>query len=231
MRLLIVEDDAALASALASALAQSGYATDVMATGGEALAACASVGYQLIILDLGLPDMDGFEVLRRLRGDGVTTPVLILTARDDLNDRVVGLDSGADDYLAKPFELAELEARIRALLRRGEPAGTTISFGSLAFEPASRRITVSGHDFDVTARELAVLEILMRRAGRIVSKRQIFDSLYTWDAEASLSMIEVFVSRLRRKLGHANAGVGIRVFRGLGYRLELAEAREPADAG
>ena len=220
MHLLIVEDDVELASALASALAQSGYAADVAHAGGAALAACDTTTFQLIVLDLGLPDMDGLEVLRRLRRDGISTPVLILTARDELCDRVAGLDSGADDYLAKPFEVAELEARIRALLRRGEPAGTTITFGSLAFEPASRWLTVSGEKLELTARELAVLEILLRREGRIVSKRQIFDSLYSWDNEASVSMVEVFISRLRRKLSRAHAGVGVRVFRGLGYRLE-----------
>jgi len=224
MRLLLVEDDVELASALASALDQSGYAADVAHTGGGALAACGTITFQLIVLDLGLPDIDGIEVLRRLRRVGISTPVLILTARDELRDRVVGLDSGADDYLAKPFEVVELEARIRALLRRGDPAGATITLGALAFEPASRRLTVSGEHLDVTARELAVLEILLRREGRIVSKRQIFDSLYTWDNEASLSMVEVFISRLRRKLSRAHAGVGVRVFRGLGYRLEAERA-------
>ena len=224
MRFLIVEDDVELASGLASALAQSGYAADVVHAGAAALAACFTITFQLIVLDLGLPDIDGIEVLRRLRHGGISTPVLILTARDELRDRVVGLDSGADDYLAKPFEVVELEARVRALLRRGAPAGATIIFGALAFEPASRRLTVSGEDLDLTARELAVLEILLRREGRIVSKRQIFDSLYTWDNEASISMVEVFISRLRQKLRRAQAGVGVRVFRGLGYRLEAERA-------
>jgi DNA-binding response OmpR family regulator len=228
MRLLIVEDDTELASALASALAQSGYAADVAHAGGAALAACGTITFQLIVIDLGLPDMDGLEVLRRLRRGGISTPVLILTARDELRDRVIGLDSGADDYLVKPFEVAELEARIRALLRRGDPASATITFASLSFEPASRRLTVSGEDFELTASELAVLEILLRREGRIVSKRQIFDSLYNWDNEASLSMVEVFISRLRRKLSRAHAGVGVRVFRGLGYRLEAERERTDA---
>jgi DNA-binding response OmpR family regulator len=149
---------------------------------------------------------------------------LILTARDQLRDRVAGLDAGADDYLVKPFDVAELEARIRALLRRGEPTGTTLVVGALAFEPASRQLTVSGKPLMLTASELAVLEILLRREGRIVSKRQIFDSLYGWDNDAALSMVEVFISRLRTKLSAARAGVSIRVFRGLGYRLE-AEAQ------
>jgi DNA-binding response OmpR family regulator len=225
VRLLIVEDDVELASALGSALAQSGYAADVVHAGSAALAACETATFQLIVLDLGLPDIDGIDVLRSVRRSGVSTPVLILTARDELRDRIVGLDSGADDYLVKPFEIAELEARVRALLRRGDPAGTTMHLGSLAFEPTSRRLTVSGRDLALTASELAVLEILLRREGRVVSKQQIFDSLYTWESEANLSMVEVFVSRLRRKLARAKAGVVVRVFRGLGYRLEAGHAQ------
>jgi two-component system OmpR family response regulator len=220
MRLLLVEDDLELADGLEHALAQSGYAVDTVGSGGEALAACATANYQLMLLDLGLPDFDGLEVLRRLRREGITMPVLILTARDDLKQRVLGLDAGADDYLSKPFEVAEVEARIRALLRRGDPAGTTLNFGAVAFESAARRVTVRGVELELTARELAVFELLLRKAGRIVSKKHLFDSLYNWDHDANLSNVEVFVSRLRRKLEHSGADVGIRVFRGMGYRLE-----------
>ena len=188
MRLLLVEDDVELAKGLASSLAQSGYDADVAHDGQAAMAACADAGYSLIILDLGLPDMDGLEVLRRLRFGAVKTPVLILTARDEPQDRVVGLDA--------------------------------LSFGLVHLELESRHATVNGHELELTARELAVLEMLMRRPGRIVSKAQIFNSLYDWQDNASLSAVEVFVSRLRRKLGQAEADVGIRVFRGLGYRLE-----------
>ena len=220
MRLLLVEDDVELRDGLVYALAQSGYAVDAVHTGREALAACSTAAYQLVILDLGLPDLDGVEVLRRLRHSGMTSPVLILTARDNLQHRVLGLDAGGDDYLGKPFDVAELEARIRALLRRGDPTGATLRLGTVAFEPTSRRLTVRGVDLDLTARELAVLELLLRRAGRIVSKKHLFDSLYSWDNDASVSSIEVFVSRLRRKLSQAGADVSIRVFRGMGYRLE-----------
>jgi len=220
MRLLLVEDDLELANGLVSALAQAGYSTDAVHSGADALAACAASTYQLVILDLGLPDLDGVDVLRRMRHEGMTSPVLILTARDELHDRIVGLDAGGDDYLPKPFHVGELEARIRALLRRGETTAATLHFGALAFEPASRRLTVAERDLVLTARELAVLELLLRRGGRIVSKKHIFDSVYTWDNDASLSMVEVFVSRLRRKLAEAGAGVSIRSFRGLGYRLE-----------
>lgn len=226
MRLLVVEDDFELADGLASALGQSGYVVDVVHSGYEALTACATATYQLVILDLGIPDLDGIQVLRRLRNEGVTTPMLILTARDDLHHRVLGLDAGGDDYLSKPFELAELEARIRALLRRGDPITTILNFGAVAFETASRRLTVRGTELELTASELAVLELLMRKAGRIVSKKQLFDSVYSGESEATLSSVEVFVSRLRRKLARASADVGIRVFRGMGYRLELESSDE-----
>jgi DNA-binding response OmpR family regulator len=228
MRLLLVEDDMELADGLVSALAQSGYVVDVVHTGYEAITACATTNYQLVTLDLALPDLDGIDVLRRLRHEGKTTPVLILTARDDLQQRVLGLDAGGDDYLSKPFDMAELEARIRALLRRGEPVGTSLNFGTVTFEPASRRLTVRGVELELTASELALLEQLMRKAGRIVSKKLLFDSIYTEGSDAGLSSVEVFVSRIRRKLAQANANVGIRVFRGMGYRLELESAHERA---
>ena len=224
MRLLLVEDDRELADGLKGALAQSGYRTDVVHAGVDALTACSRVDYQLVILDLGLPDLDGVEVLGRMRRIGFTGPVLILTARDELKDRVRGLDAGGDDYLVKPFAVAELEARIRVLLRRGDPMSARIAVGSIVFEAVSRTITIDGRPLDLTARELAVFELLLRRHGRIVSKKLLFDSLYSWDQNASLSMVEVFVSRIRRKLSGSGAGVGIRAFRGLGYRLEAGTA-------
>ncbi|HXU66120.1 MAG TPA: response regulator transcription factor [Casimicrobiaceae bacterium] len=226
MRLLLVEDDLELANGLVHALAQSGYTVDSVQRGGDALTACATTAYQLVVLDLGLPDIDGVEVLRRLRRDVMTMPVLILTARDDVQHRVMGLDAGGDDYLSKPFDVAELEARIRALLRRGDPTGATLRLGALAFEPAARRLAVAGVEVELTARELGVVELLMRRPGRIVSKKQIFDSVYGDEHDSGLSNVEVLVSRVRRKLAAAHAGVGIRVFRGMGYRLELANARD-----
>lgn len=222
MRLLVVEDDVELANGLVSSLAQSGYAADVAHTARDAERACAHTNYALVILDLGLPDLDGLELLRRLRLDSMRAPVLILTARDQPQQRVAGLDSGGDDYLSKPFDISELEARIRALLRRGEPVGTTLTLGSLAFEITARQFTVSGRELELTPSELSVLEMLLRRPGRIVSKADIFNSLYSWQDHANMSAVEVFISRLRRKLGQAGADVGIRVFRGLGYRLEKA---------
>ena len=225
--LLLIEDDSDLASGLKATLAQSGYAVTNVKTGGEAIAACNAGSYDGVILDLGLPDMDGIDALRRMREKGLRAPVLILTARDGLKDRVNGLDAGADDYLGKPFALIELEARMRALLRRGRATeGDAVRFGSLMFDSNERQVTVKGKLLLLTAREIAVLEALLQRAGRIVSKESIFASIYDLESDASTSAIEVYISRVRKKLDAAQAGVNIRVLRGLGYRLELAE--EPA---
>lgn len=223
MRLLIIEDDSELANGLESALAQSGHACDCVTNGRAALQAGANLAYDLIVLDLGLPDIDGLDLLRLLREHGASAPVLILTARDGLGDRIRGLDSGADDYLVKPFALGELEARIRALLRRGQPNAPQLSCANLQLDVAARSAHVDGAALELTARELAILESLLRRAGRVVAKQQLFDAVYNWDAEANLSVIEVHVSRLRRKLEAAGARVVIRMLRGLGYRIEGAE--------
>lgn len=219
MRILLIEDDPELADGLQQSLAQSGYAVDVARTAQEARRACGVTRYAMLVLDLGLPDADGLDLLRELRAHEIAAPVLILTARGGLDDRIAGLDAGGDDYLAKPFALGELEARVRALLRRGtETAPTELHLGRLAFDPSTRRAHVEGVDLDLTARELAVLEILLRRPRALTSKEQLFESLYTWDSEANVSAIEVYISRLRKKL--EPAGVAIRMFRGLGYRLE-----------
>lgn len=220
MRLLLIEDDRELAHGLLHALAQSGHACDIAASGQAALAACAVTAYDLVVLDLGLPDTDGLDLLRELRARGLAAAVLILTARDGVHERIRGLDGGADDYLAKPFALGELEARIRALLRRGHPGTTVLGCGRLRFDTATRHASVGGQALELTARELAILELLLRRNGRVIGKQQLFDAVYSWDAEANLSAIEVHISRLRRKLEAGEAGVLIRMLRGLGYRLE-----------
>lgn len=220
MPLLLVEDDRELAHGLSSSLAQSDYVTDVVHDGRAAIAACKHTLYDLVILDLGLPDMDGLEVLRHLRKAGLIAPVLILTARLDLDDRVSGLDAGADDYLAKPFALPELEARLRALLRRGAPLESRVQFSDIIFEPASKQASVRGKDLALTAAEASVLNLLLRRPGRVVSKSQFVDAIYDHADEKNPAMIEVFVSRLRRKLTEAGSQTLIRALRGLGYRLE-----------
>ena len=218
--LLLVEDDRDLAQGLASSLAQSGYLTEVVHQGHAALEACKKKAYQMVILDLGLPDLDGITVLRRLRQSGMTAPVLVLTARLDVNDRVLGLDAGGDDYLAKPFALAEVEARIRALLRRTTSGSNRIKFSELTFDLTTREAMVGNRAIVLTASELAILELLLRRPGKVVSKSQFLDAVYDHGEDPNPAMIEVFISRLRRKLNDAQAGVHIRALRGLGYRLE-----------
>jgi two-component system OmpR family response regulator len=219
MRILIAEDDPVLADGLLKSLRRNDYAVDVAHDGQQADHLLAVQEYELVILDLGLPRLDGFEVLRRLRKRGRATPVLILTARDAVADRVKGLDLGADDYLTKPFDLPELEARVRALIRRGQSGGSSILLhGPLALDLAGRRATLDGVPIELSARELGVLEVLMLRSGRVVNKEQLTDQLYGQDEEVGVNAIEVYVHRLRKKL--EPAGVVIRTIRGLGYLLE-----------
>lgn len=223
MRILLIEDDAALADGLVRALTRAGHGCDHLDRGLAAPAALASVGYDLVVLDLSLPDIDGLALLARLRQDGVMVPVLILTARDGVEARIRGLDSGGDDYLAKPFALGELEARLRALSRRQTSATTLRRFGRLRLDTGTRELRVDDQLLELTARELVLMETLLAQPGRIVAKQRLFDAIYSWDHEASLSVIEVHVSRLRRKLQQAGADVGIRMLRGLGYRLERSD--------
>jgi len=221
MRILIAEDDPVLADGLTRSLRHSDYAVDCVTSGDQADHVLLSQKYDLIVLDLGLPKLDGFEVLRRLRHRGSKVPVLILTARDALDDRVKGLDLGADDYLTKPFNLPELEARVRALIRRGQSGGgSELVHGALKLDTAGRRATLNGAPLELSARELGVLEVLMLRSGRVVNKEQLAEQLYGWDEEVGVNAIEVYVHRLRKKL--EPAGVTIRTIRGLGYLLEKA---------
>lgn len=223
MRILIVEDDAVLADGLTRSLRQAGYAADCAGSGELADQALSNENYDVAILDLGLPGMDGLEVLRRLRARKSSVPVLILTARDALDDRIRGLDLGADDYMVKPFDPPELEARIRALLRRGQSGGSgELRNGELSFDVATRCARISGEILELSPRELSLLEVLMRRAGKVVGKEQLLEHLYTWDEEATSNAIEVLMHRLRRKLD--SCGITIRTVRGLGYLLESAEA-------
>ncbi|MCC6533801.1 MAG: response regulator transcription factor [Burkholderiales bacterium] len=226
MRLLIAEDDPMLADGLARSLAQIGFAIDLAPDGLTADHMLLNQSYDLVILDLGLPKMEGLEVLRRMRrrsGAAGTAPVLILTARDGLEDRVRGLDLGADDYLTKPFDLPELEARARALVRRGK-FGVSPQFvhGRLRFDTIGRRALLDDRPLDLSARELSVLETLLLNVGRVVSKEQLAEQLAGWGEEPGVNAIEVYIHRLRKKLEPAE--VSVRTVRGLGYLLDKPPA-------
>ena len=219
MRILIAEDDPILADGLALSLREAGYSVDNVATGAAADCAIASFEFDILILDLGLPKMSGLEVLRRLRSRSRELPVLILTAEDGIEARVRGLDLGADDYLAKPFALEELKARVRALCRRSATAKQAlVEYGDLAYDQIGKVARVRGEALELSARELVLLEILLQRADRMVSKAQLLDHMCEWGEEVSTNAIEVYVHRLRRKLDAA--GVEIVTTRGVGYRLQ-----------
>jgi two-component system OmpR family response regulator len=224
MRILVAEDDAILADGVTRTLRQSGYAVDWVKNGAEADSALDTDDFDLLILDIGLPKKSGLDVLKRLRSRDSRLPVLILTALDGVNDRVRGLDAGADDYLAKPFELAELEARVRALTRRGMAGGPTLlRHGALSYDQVGRIARLNGEALELSAREVSLLEIFLQRAGRLVSKDQLVSHVCEWGEEVSPNAIEVYVHRLRKKL--EPGGVRIVTVRGLGYSLEKADSR------
>ena len=223
MRILLVEDDKVLADALSRVLVQSAHAVDIVSTGEEADHALSLGIYDLAILDIGLPGLSGLDVLRRLRARKSTMPVLMLTALDTLADRVRGLDLGADDYLAKPFDLPELEARVRALLRRGANATPCLEHGLLSFDTVGRRVFYDKRPLELSPRELAVLELLLMRAGRVVSKEQMVNHLYGWGDEVGDNAIEVNIYRLRKKL--EPLGCEIRTVRGMGYLMDRSDAQ------
>ena len=220
MRILIAEDDQVLADGLLRSLRNSGAVVDHVASGSEADAALmANNEFDLLILDLGLPKMHGLEVLKKLRARGQALPVLILTAAEGVDERVQGLDLGADDYMAKPFALSELEARVRALTRRG--VGMSISLiqhGPLTYDQAGRVATLDGRMVELSARELGLLEVLLQRTGRLVSKDQLVERLCEWGEEVSTNAIEVYIHRLRKKI--EKGPIRIATVRGLGYCLE-----------
>ncbi|CAM2141014.1 two-component system, OmpR family, response regulator [Pararobbsia alpina] len=218
MRILIAEDDSILADGLTRSLRQSGYAVDHVDNGADADNALLLQTFDLLILDLGLPRLSGLEVLRRLRARNSTLPVLILTAADSVDERVKGLDLGADDYMAKPFALTELEARVRALTRRGAGGGSTVvRHGALSFDQVARVAYLNDRVIELSARELGLLEVLLLRPGRLVSKEQLVDHLCEWGEEVSTNAIEVYVHRLRKKL---EPDVRVTTVRGLGYCME-----------
>ena len=220
MHVLLVEDDLVLADGIARILTVHGMVVDVVLNGLEADHALTSRAVSVIVLDIGLPGIDGFEVVRRLRLRGDTIPVLLLTARDDVQDRVRGLELGADDYLVKPFAAPELVARLKALVRRSNPRPPEMQIGGLQLDAFSRRASIDGQTIELSAREWAVLEYLMQQASRVVSKQQIIDAILPWGEEVTLNAVEVYVSRIRTKI--ASAGISIKTIRGFGYMLEQA---------
>lgn len=223
MRILIVEDNRELADWLCRILRKDHFSVDWVADGEDADHALAVTDYALVILDLSLPKLGGMEVLRRLRRRGGTCPVIVLTANDSLDGRVAGLDEGADDYLAKPFEMAELEARIRVQMRRAaNRAAPVLACGDLVLDPRTREFRLAGQPMALTPREYAVLEFLIVKAGETVGKTQIFDAVFGLEEDAQPSAIEIYVHRLRRKL--EGGRVQIRTIRGLGYLLTADDA-------
>ncbi|TCJ15793.1 response regulator [Parasulfuritortus cantonensis] len=217
MRILLVEDDELLGDGLQAGLRHCGFQTDWLRDGESARLALASEEYAAVVLDLGLPRLDGLSLLRLLRGAGDDIPVLVLTARDATTDKVVGLDSGADDYLVKPIDLDELAARLRALIRRaGGSSAPTIRVGDLVLDPAARRVYLDAVPVEVPAKEFAILEMLMRNAGKVISRAQLESALYGWDEGVESNAVEVYIHHLRRKLGHSR----IRTLRGIGYLFE-----------
>jgi two-component system OmpR family response regulator len=219
MRILITEDDSTLAEALQFSLTQAGYAVDWVSNGSAADEALKDDVFGLLILDLGLPKLDGFEVLRRLRRRNATVPVLILSGREKPEEKVLGLDLGADDYLVKPFSLNELQARVRALLRRSQGGvAPVLAYAGLTFDTVERSAAVDGKPLSLSMHETGVLELLIQRFGRVVGKEQLVESLYSYDREVSHNAIEVYVHRLRKKIG--GAGVTVRTLYGRGYMLD-----------
>jgi two-component system response regulator QseB len=216
MRILIVEDDALLGDGLSGGLRALGFAVDWFRDGDAADQALTHAPYEAIVLDLSLPGGDGMQWLARWRRRGDTTPVLILTARDALDSRVAGLDSGADDYLVKPLAIAELAARLRALTRRARGRPEPVwRHGALEYDPAAKRVTWRGEPVELTSRELALLEVLLANPRRVLSKQQLFEKLYAWDRSIESNAIEVYVHHLRRKIDPAI----VRTVRGVGYAL------------
>jgi DNA-binding response OmpR family regulator len=221
MRVLVIEDHQRLARLIVAGLAGFGIGADAFATAEEGVSAMRGISYDALVLDLGLPDRDGLDVISELRAAASRIPILILTARDGIDERVEGLDRGADDYLLKPFAMKELAARLRALLRRpGGPLGTTINIANMSLDTSVRQVKVDGQVVAISRRELDALEILMRRAEQVVSKRVLEDSIYGLSEDVTPNTIEALVSRLRRRLEALHAGVSIHTLRGVGYLLK-----------
>ncbi|HVJ41418.1 MAG TPA: response regulator transcription factor [Dongiaceae bacterium] len=221
MRLLLVEDEIELAAALAEALARHGVVMDHVASLEDARGALSDAGYDAILLDRQLPDGEGLTIIPDLRAAGVNTPIIVLTARNDRDERIRGLDRGADDYLGKPFSVDELMARLRAVLRRGSPLKADVVIaGGLSFDLSYLDVSIAGKRLELPRRELLLLASLVKRSGRTVPREALVQAIFSFDAEVQPNTLDVHVSRLRRKLAEAGAGVTIQTIRGIGYMLE-----------
>ncbi|HEY3398068.1 MAG TPA: response regulator transcription factor [Armatimonadota bacterium] len=219
MKILIVEDDESVARFLQQATTEAGYAVEVVDSGLDALAVAQALPFDLILLDVMLPDLEGFEVCRRLRAAQVMTPILIITARDTLEDKLAGLDGGADDYLVKPFQVAELLARARALLRRGSASAPVLRVADLTLDPATRLATREGKAISLSRTEYALLEYLMRNSGQVLTRSMILDHVWQYDFEGNDNVLDVYISYLRRKLDKDHPTSLIHTVRGVGYRI------------
>ena len=232
MRILVVEDEPRLAGLLERSLEEEGHAVDVSGNGEEALDWVRVADYEAIVLDVMLPGMDGLAVCRRLRAERVRTPILLLTARDAIADRVAGLDAGADDYLVKPFAFAELAARLRALARRpAEPQETVLRVGDLALDPATRRVWRGDREVSLSNKEFRILEVLLRHRGQVVTRGMIAERVWDYDFPNATNVIDVHVRALRRKLDDPYPGTLIQTVRGAGYRLSAGGEGEPGRNG
>jgi two-component system, OmpR family, response regulator len=220
MRVLVVEDDVRMAAALRRGLHAEGLVVDIASDGGEAIRRVRGGGFDVVVLDVMLPDVDGFETCRRLRAHGVWVPIIMLTARDAVEDRVRGLDSGADDYLTKPFSLAELLARLRALVRRGPvERPTVLEVGDLRLDPATREVWRGDVEIELSAREFALFETFMRRPGQVLSHTQLLDAAWDLGYEHRSNVVEVYVRYLREKVDRPFNVTSLETVRGMGYRL------------
>ncbi|MGH3375675.1 MAG: response regulator transcription factor [Actinoallomurus sp.] len=225
MKVLIVEDEPKMARLLQRGLREESVVTDAVATGTDAVCWAGSVPYDVIVLDLMLPDIDGIEVCRRLRASQVWSPVLMLTARDAIEDRVAGLDAGADDYLIKPFAFSELLARLRALdRRRGSERPTVLTVGDLRLDPASRRVWRAGNEIPLTAKEFAVLQTFVRRPGQVLTREQLLDQAWDFAYENRSNVVDVYVRCLREKLDRPYGRNSLQTVRGVGYRLQADDS-------
>jgi len=219
MKVLIVEDDTSVARFLKQAATEAGYSVQVEGDGLDALDTARGSSFDLILLDVMIPRMDGFEVCRRLRASKVMTPILIITARDALEDKIEGLDSGADDYIVKPFQIAELLARARALLRRGSSSPTILHVGDLTLNPATRQASRAEKTINLSATEYSLLEYLMRNTGRVMTRSMILEHVWQYDFEGSDNVLDVYISYLRSKIDKGRSPALIHTVRGVGYRM------------